>query len=96
MRTLLRCDFSSRRCQYIDVRVAQSRKKDQSCWGGRVRKRKKAVNPQVKNLEKVILRLAHYLEFLKGILNQLDTFPEMKGFYLIMDNAPPHPYSRRD
>ncbi|KAG1137510.1 hypothetical protein G6F38_011255 [Rhizopus arrhizus] len=32
----------------------------------------------------------HYVNFIKDILAEMDTFPEMKGHYLIMDNAPIH------
>lgn len=32
----------------------------------------------------------HYVNFLKDILNKMDTFSEMKGDFLIMDNAPIH------
>lgn len=32
----------------------------------------------------------HYVNFVKDILNEMDRFPEMKGFFLIMDNAPIH------
>ncbi|KAG1631216.1 hypothetical protein G6F45_004963 [Rhizopus arrhizus] len=32
----------------------------------------------------------HYLSFLKAILDEMDKYPEMKGHYLVMDNAPIH------
>ncbi|KAG2190476.1 hypothetical protein INT47_003004, partial [Mucor saturninus] len=32
----------------------------------------------------------HYLNFIKKTLDQMDKYPEMKGFYLIMDNSPIH------
>jgi transposase len=32
----------------------------------------------------------HYVNFIKDILAEMDKFPEMKGHYLIMDNAPIH------
>ncbi|KAG1350098.1 hypothetical protein G6F62_003375 [Rhizopus arrhizus] len=32
----------------------------------------------------------HYLQFIHKTLNEMDLFEEMKGYYLIMDNAPIH------
>ena len=32
----------------------------------------------------------HYVNFIKDVLAEMDKFPEMKGHYLIMDNAPIH------
>ncbi|KAG1442606.1 hypothetical protein G6F56_010995 [Rhizopus delemar] len=32
----------------------------------------------------------HYLSFLKATLNEMDKYPEMRGHYLVMDNAPIH------
>jgi hypothetical protein len=32
----------------------------------------------------------HYLKFISNTLDVMDNQPEMKGFYLIMDNAPIH------
>lgn len=32
----------------------------------------------------------HYINFIKDVLAEMDKFPEMKGHYLIMDNAPIH------
>ncbi|GAA5810908.1 hypothetical protein MFLAVUS_004336 [Mucor flavus] len=32
----------------------------------------------------------HYLRFIDDILEEMDTYPEMKGHYLLMDNAPIH------
>lgn len=32
----------------------------------------------------------HYLSFLKATLDEMDTYPEMKGHYLVIDNAPIH------
>ncbi|KAG1179640.1 hypothetical protein G6F71_000853 [Rhizopus microsporus] len=32
----------------------------------------------------------HYLSFLKATLDEMDKYPEMKGHYLVMDNAPIH------
>ncbi|KAG0733773.1 hypothetical protein G6F35_014444 [Rhizopus arrhizus] len=32
----------------------------------------------------------HYLSFLKATLDEMDKYPEMKGYYLVMDNAPIH------
>jgi transposase len=32
----------------------------------------------------------HYLSFVKATLDEMDRYPEMKGHYLVMDNAPIH------
>jgi hypothetical protein len=32
----------------------------------------------------------HYLNFIKKTIDYLDKYPEMKGFYLVMDNSPIH------
>lgn len=32
----------------------------------------------------------HYVNFVNDILKEMDKFPEMKGYFLIMDNAPIH------
>lgn len=32
----------------------------------------------------------HYLSFLKATLDEMDKYPEMKGNYLVMENAPIH------
>lgn len=32
----------------------------------------------------------HYLRFIDDILEEMDKYPEMKGHYLLMDNAPIH------
>ncbi|KAG1056780.1 hypothetical protein G6F43_001349 [Rhizopus delemar] len=32
----------------------------------------------------------HYLNFIKSTLDEMDKHPEMKGYYLVMDNAPVH------
>ncbi|CEP12412.1 hypothetical protein [Parasitella parasitica] len=32
----------------------------------------------------------HYVNFISDIMNEMDKFPEMKGSFLIMDNAPIH------
>ena len=32
----------------------------------------------------------HYLSFLKATLDEMDMYPEMKGYSLVMDNAPIH------
>ncbi|GAN11278.1 conserved hypothetical protein [Mucor ambiguus] len=32
----------------------------------------------------------HYLSFLKATLDEMNKYPEMKGHYLVMDNAPIH------
>ncbi|KAL1935749.1 hypothetical protein VTP01DRAFT_4889 [Rhizomucor pusillus] len=32
----------------------------------------------------------HYLSFLKATMDEMDNYPQMKGYYLVMDNAPIH------
>jgi transposase len=32
----------------------------------------------------------HYMRFISKMLNEMDKFPEMENFYIIMDNAPIH------
>lgn len=32
----------------------------------------------------------HYLSFVKATLDEMDTYPEMKGHYLVLYNAPIH------
>jgi transposase len=32
----------------------------------------------------------HYISFLKDTLDEMDKYPQMKGHYLVMDNAPIH------
>ncbi|KAG1144952.1 hypothetical protein G6F38_005988 [Rhizopus arrhizus] len=34
--------------------------------------------------------IGHYLSFVKATLDEMDKYPEMKGHYLVMDNAPIH------
>ncbi|GAA5811079.1 hypothetical protein MFLAVUS_004508 [Mucor flavus] len=65
----------------IDVGVAQMRKKIKAA-GARKRK-----GTNTKANAETGTRTGHYLEFLKGTLDQLDRFPELKGFYLVMGNA---------
>lgn len=43
-----------------------------------------------KKIGKIGTSTGHYLNFLRGTLDQLDKYPELKGFYLVMDNAPIH------
>lgn len=74
----------------IDVRVAQMRKK-MKVAGARKRKVTNA-----KANAKTGTRTGHYLEFLKGTLDQLDRFPELKRFYLVVDNAPIHTHDDID
>ncbi|GAA5811430.1 hypothetical protein MFLAVUS_004867 [Mucor flavus] len=32
----------------------------------------------------------HYMKFLEKNMDELDCFPELKGYYIVMDNAPIH------
>ena len=38
----------------------------------------------------IVTVTGHYLSFLKAILDKMDKYLEMKGHYLVMDNAPIH------
>lgn len=38
----------------------------------------------------------HYLNFLRGALDQLDKYPELNGFYLVMDNASIHNHEENE
>ncbi|KAI8085472.1 hypothetical protein BDF21DRAFT_322193, partial [Thamnidium elegans] len=44
-----------------------------------------AIVPQAKGTT-----TGHYLNSIRETLNIMDIYPEMKGFYLIMNNAPIH------
>lgn len=68
----------------IDVRVPQMNKRIKVAGGP---KRKTATT---KKSRKKGTTTGHYLNFLSGTLDHLDKYPELKGFYLVMDNAPIH------
>lgn len=34
--------------------------------------------------------VGHYIQFFSDTLAIMDPFPDMKGFYIVMDNAPMH------
>ena len=68
----------------IDVRVPQMNKRIKVAGG---RKRKVT---DTKKAGKKGTTTGHYLNFLRGTLDQLDKHPELNGFYLVMDNAPIH------
>ncbi|KAG2192806.1 hypothetical protein INT47_005353 [Mucor saturninus] len=38
----------------------------------------------------------HYLQFISDTLDIMDEFPNMKGFHIVMDNAPIHSHSLVD
>ncbi|KAI8982122.1 hypothetical protein BDF20DRAFT_912329 [Mycotypha africana] len=46
------------------------------------------MNALEKHNSKCILLTNHYVNFINDVLAEIDKFPEMKGQYLIMDNAP--------
>ncbi|KAG1328514.1 hypothetical protein G6F62_008114 [Rhizopus arrhizus] len=52
------------------------------------RKRKAPTNSSKRTPKGTVT--GHYLQFIHKTLNEMDLFEEMKGFYLIMDNAPIH------
>ncbi|CEJ03240.1 hypothetical protein RMCBS344292_17228 [Rhizopus microsporus] len=52
--------------------------------GGRNRK-----SPVGKKMPKGTVT-GHYMRFIAQTLDEMDKFPEMKGFYIVMDNAPIH------
>jgi hypothetical protein len=68
----------------IDIRVPQKPKKIK-VDGGRKRKTPKPKDPVPKGNV-----TGHYLRFVSNTMNYMDEVPEMKGFYLFMDNAPIH------
>lgn len=53
--------------------------------GGKKRKAALPKKPQSKGTT-----TSHYLRFINGTLDVMDKYPEMRNFYLIMDNAPIH------
>ncbi|KAG1375973.1 hypothetical protein G6F60_008482 [Rhizopus arrhizus] len=53
----------------------------------RIKKRKLGSDTNAYNIGTVT---GHYLTFLKVTLDEMDKYPEMKGHYLVMDNAPIH------
>lgn len=74
----------------IDVRVAQMRKIKKVAGAHK----RKGTNMKVN--AKTGTRSGHYLEFLMDTIDQLNRFPELKGFYLVMDNAPIHTHEDID
>lgn len=69
----------------VDVRVPQMNKRIKVAGG----RKRKPTNIKKKPGKKGATA-GHYLNFLRGILDQLDKYPESKGFYLVTDNAPVH------
>lgn len=68
----------------ITMRVPLSPKKIKIQGG----KKRKAAPPKVPEAKGTTT--GHYLNFIRETLDIMDRYPEMKGFYLIMDNAPTH------
>lgn len=69
----------------VDVRVAQTNKRIKVAGG-----RKRKTTSTKKEKKKTGTTTGHYVKFLKETLNQLDKYPELKGVYIIMDNASIH------
>lgn len=38
----------------------------------------------------------HFLKFLEKTMDEMDYFPELKGYYIVMDNAPIHTAAQID
>ncbi|CEJ01264.1 hypothetical protein RMCBS344292_15298 [Rhizopus microsporus] len=53
----------------------------------RIKKRKLGFETDAYSIRTVT---GHYLSFLKAALDEIDKYPEMKGHYLVMHNAPIH------
>ena len=68
----------------IEVRVPQMNKRIKVSGG---RKRKAT---ETKKAGKKDTTTGHHLDFLRGTLDQLDKHLELKGYHLVMDNAPIH------
>lgn len=51
--------------------------------------RKKRKKPAAKNMPKGTVT-GHYMRFVSKTLDEMDKFPEMTNFYIVMDNAPIH------
>ena len=69
----------------IEIRVPNSKPKRIRVDGAHKRKQ-----PQTKKLASKSIVTGHYMIFLQKTVNCMDRFPEMKRFYIVMDNAPIH------
>lgn len=61
--------------------LSQSRKK---------RKRGKSDDDKTNKPQSKGTTTNHYIAFLRDTMDMMDQYPQMKGFYLVMDNAPIH------
>jgi hypothetical protein len=69
----------------IEIRLPNSKPKRIKVDGSRKRKQPPPKKPTPKGTV-----TGHYILFLQKTMNLMDQFPEMKGFYIVMDNAPIH------
>jgi hypothetical protein len=69
----------------IEIRLPNSKPKRIKVDGARKRKQPPPKKPAPKGTV-----TGHYILFLQKTMNCMDQFPEMKGFYIVMDNAPIH------
>ena len=69
----------------IEIRLPNSKPKRIRADGARKRKPRPPKKPAPKGTV-----TGHYILFLQKTMNCMDQFPEMKGFYIVMDNAPIH------
>lgn len=69
----------------IEIRLPNVKPKRIKVDGARKRKQ-----PQLKKALSKGTVTGHYMLFPQNTMNFMDQFPEMKGFYIVMDNAPIH------
>ncbi|KAL7313932.1 hypothetical protein PS15m_012363 [Mucor circinelloides] len=69
----------------IEIRLPNQKPKRIKVDGARKRKQ-----PQPKKATSKGTVTGYYMLFLQNTMNFMDQFPEMKGFYIVMDNAPIH------
>jgi hypothetical protein len=80
-------DISSVEVINLSIRVPKELPKVRKIQGGKKRK-----NPEAASNEEGPkgTTVGHYLRFLRETLDILDNYDQMRGFYVIMDNAPIH------
>ncbi|KAG0184917.1 hypothetical protein DFQ28_010231 [Apophysomyces sp. BC1034] len=69
----------------IEIRLPNLKPKRIKVDGSRKRKQPQPKKPASKGTV-----TGHYMLFLQKTMNFMDQYPEMKGFYIVMDNAPIH------
>lgn len=73
----------------IDIRVLNSKPKRVKVGGSRKRKQLQLKKPTSKDTA-----TGYYMIFLQKIMNYMDQYPEMKWFYVVVDNTPIHTADR--